>query len=221
MRLSRQKTGKGFDRNGDEILKIKQWLKRHLTTLILCLILLTGLGLLAYPSFSDYWNSFHQTRAVMSYAENVARMDQKEYERILKSARAYNKKLSKNGIHWTLSDEETAAYEKELNVQDSGIMGYITIDKIRVMLPIYHGTGEAVLQTSIGHLAETSLPVGGKTTHCVLSGHRGLPSAKLFTDLDKLVEGDTFTLFAPLPLLLTAFSTGFGRREPPTTSQIS
>ena len=166
----------------------------RLFTIILTAALFAGLFLLAYPSLADYWNSFHQTRAVMIYAENVANMNTKEYERILDSARIYNTDLAEKGISWTLSDEEREAYTAQLDIGGNGVMGYIKIQKIDVMLPIYHGTEENVLQTSIGHLEESSLPVGGESAHCMLSGHRGLPSARLFTDLDKLREGDTFTM---------------------------
>lgn len=166
---------------------------RLITGILVC-ALIVGVGLLAYPSFSDYWNSFHQTRAVMSYAEQVSDMNTEEYERILAEARDYNEELAARGINWTLSEEEKAAYEEQLDVGGNGIMGYIKIQKIDVTLPIYHGTEEKVLQTSIGHLEQSSLPVGGESTHCLLSGHRGLPSARLFTDLDRLKEGDTFTL---------------------------
>lgn len=166
----------------------------RLFTIILVAALFVGLSLLAYPSFADYWNSFHQSRAVMTYAENVADMNKEEYERILDEARIYNAELAERGINWKLSDEEREAYMSQLDVGGNGIMGYIRIQKIDVMLPIYHGTEEGILQTSIGHLEETSLPVGGSSTHSMLSGHRGLPSARLFTDLDKLREGDTFTM---------------------------
>ena len=161
---------------------------------ILVLILLAGLGLLVYPSFSDYWNSFHQTRAIMSYMESVGSMDTTAYDAIITSAHWYNNALDTGEFRWFLTDEEKDAYNKELNFNNNGNMGFITIDKIHVKLPVYHGTSESVLQTSIGHLEWTSLPVGGEGTHCVLSGHRGLPSAKLFTDLDKLTEGDVFSL---------------------------
>ena len=171
-----------------------RWFMDRLFTIILVAALIVGLVLLAYPSFADYWNSFHQSRAVMSYAESVANMNEEEYAKILDEARIYNKGLAEQGISWTPSDEQKEAYRSELDVDDSGIMGYIKIQKINVMLPIYHSTEESVLQTSIGHLEESSLPVGGESSHCMLSGHRGLPSARLFTDLDKMVEGDTFTL---------------------------
>ena len=180
----------------------------RISGIILILIFLAGVGLMVYPTFSDWWNSFHQSRAIMSYASSISEMDSAEYETILESAEDYNRKLAKDGISWVLTDKEKKEYKKQLSVDKSGIMGYIQIDKIHIMLPIYHGTDEAILQTSIGHLEQTSLPVGcasfdsktGKVTdkkegsHCVLSGHRGLPSAKLFSDLDKLVEGDIFTL---------------------------
>ena len=172
----------------------KSWFKRNLTTLLLLLMGAVGLGLILYPSFADWWNSFHQSRAVASYMEAVANMDKSMYEEMLRDADAYNAKLSKTGIQWMLTEEQKKEYEKVLNINDTGIMGYIDIPKINVELPIYHGTDEAVLQIAVGHLEGTSLPVGGKGSHCVVSGHRGLPSARLFTDIDKLVEGDTFTL---------------------------
>lgn len=171
-----------------------RWIKENRVTLIIVAVGLFGLGLILYPSVADWWNSFHQSRAVASYAQKVANMDTSEYERILAEAEAYNNNLAKSGINWKMSEEELAAYEKELDVTGTGIMGYITIPKIHVELPIYHGIDDAVLQIAIGHLSETSLPVGGQTAHCVVSGHRGLPSAKLFTDIDKLVEGDTWTV---------------------------
>ena len=170
------------------------WLKKNGFTLILLFILLAGVGLIAYPTFADWWNSFHQSRAVASYAEEVSNMNAEEYEKIIRKAEAYNKKLADSGILWTLDEDQEKEYEEQLNIGSSGIMGYISIPKIDVMLPIYHGIDEAVLQVAIGHISGTSLPVGGRSSHCVISGHRGLPSARLFTDIDKLVEGDTFTI---------------------------
>jgi sortase A len=172
-----------------------KWLKEKALSLILVAILLVGIGLIAYPSFSDYWNSFHQSRAIASYAESVADMSQEKYDEILAEAEAYNKKMAKTGLMWReLKEKEKKEYEKQLDVGASGIMGYIDIPKIDITLPIYHGTDEAVLQVAIGHLEGTSLPVGGEGSHCVMSGHRGLPSAKLLSDLDKMVEGDIFSL---------------------------
>ena len=127
----------------------------------------------------------------MDYAKSVSDMDSEAYDEILASAEAYN---AQNKMNWNFSEEDRKQYEKELNFNDSGIMGYINIPKIDIKLSIFHGTDESVLQTSIGHLEGTSLPIGGTGTHSVLSGHRGLPSARLFSDLDKLREGDVFTL---------------------------
>lgn len=170
------------------------WLKKNGLTLILLLILLIGAGLIAYPSFANWWNSFHQSRAVASYAETAANMNTEEYERIISKAQAYNRKLSRSGILWTLDEDEEKEYKEQLDIGTSGIMGYIDIPKIDVMLPIYHGIDESILQVAVGHIPGTSLPVGGEGSHCVVSGHRGLPSARLFTDIDKLVEGDSFTI---------------------------
>ena len=161
-------------------------------TIILVAALIIGLCLIGYPSFADYWNSMHQARTVMSYAESVANMDAEEYERLLDEARAYNAQIAERGINWAMTDGERAAYQSCLDIGGNGVMGYIKIQKIDVLLPIYHGTEEDVLQTSIGHLEQSALPVSGETVHSMMSGHRGLPSARLFSDLDKLREGDTF-----------------------------
>ena len=169
-------------------------MRKHITTIILVVIMLAGLSLLLYPSFSDYWNSFHQSRAVVAYAETVANIDDEEYERLWQQAERYNDKLVKSGIKWTMSDADMAEYNSTLSIGESGMMSYIEIPKINCSLPIYHGIEESVLQTAIGHIAGTSLPVGGESTHCVVSGHRGLPSAKLFTNLDQLIEGDIFLI---------------------------
>ena len=168
--------------------------KSRLINIILVAFLLVGLSLLLYPSVSDYWNSFHQTRAIMRYMEEVGSMDSEEYDRVINSAHAYNAAIDPTAFRWFLSDDMREVYQKELNFNNDGAMGFITIDKINVSLPIYHGTSEGILQTSIGHIEWTSLPVGGESSHCVLSGHRGLPRAKLFSDLDKLVVGDVFSL---------------------------
>ena len=169
-------------------------IRKHFTTILLVLILLTGVSLLLYPTVSDYWNSFHQSQAIASYVEAVAEIDNTDYEKMWQEAVAYNEKLKDNSGRWTPTDEELEEYERLLNVSDTGIMGYIEIPKIKVSLPIYHGTDEAILQIAIGHIPGSSLPVGGKGTHCVVSGHRGVPSAKLFTDMDQLEEGDLFMM---------------------------
>ena len=169
-------------------------MKKHLSTIILILILLIGLSLLLYPTLSDYWNSVHQSQAIAEYVEAVSNMDQEKYDLMLDNAKAYNQKLASSPTHWRLSDEEKNEYNSLLDVSGTGIMGHIEIPKINCSLPIYHGTDENVLQIAVGHISGSSLPVGGESTHTVLSGHRGLPSAKLFTNLDKLEEGDIFMI---------------------------
>ena len=171
-----------------------QWFKKKLPTILLVFVFLTGVALILYPTFADWWNSFHQSRAVASYMDSVSALDTEQYEEILAEADAYNQKLAETGVIWTLDEEQEKEYNDQLNINDSGIMGYIDIPKINITLPIYHGIDEEVLQVAIGHIAGSSLPVGGENTHCIVSGHRGLPSARLFTDLDKLVDGDTFTM---------------------------
>ena len=168
--------------------------KRDFSTVILILVFLVGLSLLLYPSVSDYWNSFHQSRAIATYAEQVANIDNDIYAQLWEDARAYNQTLVGKENRFQITDEERETYESLLNVGGNGIIGYIEVAKIGCSLPIYHGTDEGVLQIAVGHIEGTSLPTGGESTHCVVSGHRGLPSAKLFTDLDKLIPGDTFVL---------------------------
>lgn len=168
--------------------------KNNLTTILLIVILLAGLSLLLYPSVSNYWNSFHQTKAITDYTETVSSMDKEEYDKMLSDALLYNQGLSSQNNLFVLSESQKNIYNSLLNVSGLGVMGYIEIPSIDVSLPIYHGTEESVLQIAVGHLDWSSLPVGGEGSHCVLSGHRGLPSAKLFTNLDKLYEGDTFII---------------------------
>lgn len=168
--------------------------KGNYITILLVLILLVGLSLLLYPTVSDFWNSFHQSRAIASYAESVSAIDGLHYEKILAEAHAYNEELAENSKGWILSEKDRIEYERQLDIGENGIMGYIEIPKINCSLPIYHGTNEAILQVAVGHIEGTSLPVGGEGTHCVLSGHRGLPSAKLFTNLDQMEVGDIFML---------------------------
>ena len=169
-------------------------MKRRIINLSLILVFLIGLSLLLYPTVSDWWNSMHQTRAIANYSETIANLDNDEYEAIWRSAEEYNAALAQRGIRWTLTDEERADYVSQLDPGGTGIMGYIEIPKINCSLPVYHGTDASVLQIAVGHLEGTSLPVGGESTHCVLSGHRGLPSAKLFTNLDQMEIGDIFML---------------------------
>ncbi len=175
-------------------MKAKKRKKRvSISTVILVVILLAGISVMLYPSVSDWWNSMHATRAIASYVEAVEELTEEEKEEILETARQYNESLP-NGANFTVSDEQYATYESILDISGTGIMGYIQIPSINVNLPVYHGTEETVLQIAIGHIAGSSFPVGGVRTHCILSGHRGLPSAALFTDLDKLTEGDVFTV---------------------------
>lgn len=171
-----------------------RWIKKNLSSIILVLIFIIGLSLLLYPSFSDYWNSFHQSRAIASYAQSVTTIDDDQYEKMWAQAQEYNTTLAKKQNRWVLSEEEYEEYEDLLNIGGTGIIGYIEIPNIKVSLPIYHGVDEAVLQIAVGHIEGSSLPVGGEGTHCVISGHRGLPSAKLFTNLDEMEEGDLFMM---------------------------
>lgn len=182
----------GSQWQGESCMKKKK--SNYFITVILILMLLAGLSLLLYPSVSDYWNSFHQSQAISQYSEKVKNLDKETRKKMWEDAQRYNQRMNGQNKDYTLSEEEKAEYESMLNVDSNGIMGYIEIPKINCSLPIYHGTNASVLQTAIGHLEWTSLPVGGESTHCVLSGHRGLPSAKLFTNLDKLNEGDIFML---------------------------
>ena len=168
--------------------------KKHISTIIIALIFLAGLGFLLYPTVSNLWNRAHQSRAIATYTKQVEKLDDSQNKEMLKAARKYNKSLLKKSDHWKLSKKDKKKYESLLDVSGTGIMGYIEVPKIDCSLPIYHGTDEGALQIAIGHLEGSSLPVGGKSTHCVLSGHRGLPSARLFTDLDQMEEGDIFIL---------------------------
>jgi len=169
--------------------------KDRLSTFLLIVMIVIGLSLLLYPSVSDYWNSMHQSYAVATYIENVADIDDDKYKEMWELAFSFNKKLSDRENKYVLTDEQREEYRQLFNVGGNGIMGYIEVPSIDISLPIYHGVDEAVLQVAIGHLEWTSLPTGGAGTHCVVSGHRGLPSARLFTDLDQLVVGDLFMLY--------------------------
>ena len=168
--------------------------RKHISTIILCITFITGLSLLLYPTVSNYWNAQHQTQAVVDYTERIEKMDDSEKLAEIDRAVSYNSVLVDNGRRFSPNKEEKEIYNSILSVDDNGMMGYITIPELRLKLAIYHGVDESVLQVGIGHIEGSSLPVGGEGTHCVLSGHRGLPSAKLFTDIDKLVIGDVFML---------------------------
>ena len=165
-----------------------------LSTIILTVILLTGLGVMLYPTVSDYWNSFHQTRAIANYDAVVAELDETDYEALFQAAEEYNEKLRELGAPFSEHEELSELYYSVLDVAGNGIVGYINIPKINVNLPVYHGTSDSVLNVAVGHLEGSSLPIGGESRHSVLSAHRGLPSAKLFTNLDQLEVADIFTI---------------------------
>ena len=169
-------------------------MRKHITTIILLIILLVGLGLLFYPSVSNWWNERVSSRAISTYDESVANLTDEEYEEMLAAAEDYNTRLSEAGVSAFYNPDLIEGYEDTIDITGTGIMGYITIEKISVQLPIYHGTSVDVLQVAAGHLEGTSLPVGGESTHAVIMAHRGLPSAMLFTDLNELEVGDTFTI---------------------------
>ncbi len=177
-------------------------MKKHLTTILLIVIFMVGLSLLLYPTVSDYWNSLHQSRAIATYSKQVENLDEDRYAQIWDEAYAYNRSLVERSNSYVLNEEQVLAYNDLLDVGSDGVMCYIEIPSISVCLPVYHGTDETVLQIAVGHLEWSSLPVGGESSHCVVSGHRGLPSAKLFTNLDKLVVGDLF-MFRILDEVLT------------------
>lgn len=160
--------------------------------ILLAVAMLTGLSLILYPTVSDLWNSYHQTKAVLSYAEVVSGMKEEEKAAWKAAAIAYNEALAEKGSHWDMTQEEWEEYERQLDVTGTGIMAYVEIPQINVSLPIYHGTEESVLQQAAGHIEGSSLPIGGENSHAAISGHRGLPSARLFTDIDQLEEGSVF-----------------------------
>lgn len=167
--------------------------KSTVSTIILVVLLLVGLSVMLYPTVSDWWNSKVQSRAIAAYSEAVDQIDDNTYEEMLEQARAYNRKLF--ALSAPFSDcEDVPGYDETLDISGTGILGYISIPQIKVELPIYHGTSAEVLNIAAGHLQGSSLPVGGENTHAVISAHRGLPSARLFTDIDQLREGDTFTI---------------------------
>jgi len=169
-------------------------MRKKKATHIFIMIFLAGLSLLLYPTVSSSWNAIHASEAVTSYREEADALSENQYDELFSAAQSYNSALAEKEQSYGLSEEQQKVYEGLLNLNGSGIMGYIEIPSIDVELPIYHGTDESVLQRSVGHLDWTSLPVGGENTHCVLSGHRALPSAKLFTDLNKLNIGDLFMI---------------------------
>lgn len=162
-------------------------------TTVFPILLLLGMCLLLYPTVSDYWNSLHQSKVIAGYMDTVASISKEDSSAILAEARAYNDRLSRQTVSF-LTEEQRKEYYKQLDVTGNGVLGYIEIPDIQCRLPVYHGTSDSTLQVAAGHIEGSSLPVGGVGSHCVISGHRGLPSAKLFTNLDQLREGDVFLL---------------------------
>ncbi len=167
-------------------------IKKYLSDIVVAIILIAGVGLLAYPTIADYVNELHSSKAIGSYVEKTKDLSKEEKENLLEEAREYNKSLVDKINRYYLNEEEKKRYNHILNITKTGIMAYIEIPKLNVYMPVYHGTDEGVLQIAAGHLPGSSFPVGGESTHSLISGHSGLPSAKLFTDIDKLQEGDLF-----------------------------
>ncbi len=171
-------------------------MKRFIINIIIAIVFLGGLSILLYPTVSDYLNEKNASRTIVSYEDSIASLGEEDYSQEIGTAREYNEYLTQySGLGNAAaveSEQDDNPYEKLLNVGKSGVMAVIRIPAIDVNLPIYHGTSEAVLQTSVGHYLGSSLPIGGESTHAILTGHRGLPSAKLFTDLDRLEVGDVF-----------------------------
>ena len=168
-------------------------MRKHKTVIFLTLGFLVGICILLYPAFSNYWNSRTQSRAITNYESVLENLKPEDYAAIFEEAYAYNKALNETDFP-LLDYDQVPGYYDTLRITDNDMIGYLKIDRIGVELPIYHGTSDAVLSRGVGHLEGSSLPVGGESTHSVMSAHRGLPSAKLFTDLDRLEIGDTFKI---------------------------
>lgn len=165
-----------------------------ISTIIMLLLILGGGTIIAYPTFADWWNSYHQTRAIASYVSAVEEADPAALQAMMDEAKAYNKSLLTKPNRFNFTEADEAEYKRILDPTGQGIMGYVSVARLHINYPIYHSVDEAILQVAIGHIEGSSLPVGGPSVHAAISGHRGLPSAKLFSDLDKMVEGDTFTI---------------------------
>ncbi len=175
-------------------------MKRTLINLLFGVMFLAGFGILSYPTISDQWNTYRQSRLISDYQETIQQMEPEDYSREWEAARAFNDGFEKNNLYGDVfgtSGEELTdtEYWNILNVAGDGVMGYLSIPKINVRLAIYHGTQDDVLQTGVGHLSGTKLPIGGEGTHSILAAHRGLPSARLFTDIDQLYRGDKFYIY--------------------------
>ncbi len=168
-------------------------MKKHKTVIFLTLGFLIGISILLYPAISNFWNKITQSRAIVDYESALEDLNSNDYTDIFKAADDYNKALY-NTFEPMLNYKEVEGYNDALNLAEDGMMGYLKIERIGVELPIYHGTSDHVLNMGVGHLEGTSLPIGGQSTHSVMSAHRGLPSSKLFTDLDRIEKGDTFQI---------------------------
>lgn len=169
-------------------------MKKRKSNYILAIMFIAGLSLLLYPSFAEWWNSSRSTKAIQEYSTEVSMLTEEQYKKLWDDAIKYNKRLAAEGQTFALDSDRKREYNKQLNIGKNNVIGYVEIDRLSINLPIYHGTSDTVLGNGAGHLEWSSLPVGGKSSHCVLSGHRGLPSARLFTDIDELKEGDLFRL---------------------------
>ena len=183
-----------FEESREGVVAKKKKRGIRISTILLIIVFAAGISLLLYPTISDWWNSFHQTQVITTYSNEVDNLNEETYAALLESAEEYNEWLFTSGHGLGLDDDELEEYEAQLSFGTTSVIAYIEIPKIDVYLPIYHGTSDSVLSSGIGHLEGSSLPVGGMSTHCVLSGHRGLVSSKLFTDIDELEIGDTFII---------------------------
>ncbi len=168
---------------------------RKISGILFGLMFLVGLGILCYPTISDQWNTYRQNQLITTYEEAISALEPEDYSREWEAARRFDEGLTSNNIYGDVFGEEgeeleDTEYWKVLNISGDGVMGYLSIPKVNLKLSVYHGTAEDVLQTGVGHLNGTSLPIGGEGTHSVLAAHRGLPSARLFTDIDQLYKGD-------------------------------
>lgn len=172
-------------------------MRQKISTVLFGLLFLVGFGVLTYPTISNQWNNYRQNRLISEYKGAISKMEPEDFKTEWRTARKFNKALEQNNLYGDVFGEEhqeleDTEYWKILNIAGDGVMGYLSIPKINVRLSIYHGTGDDILQTGVGHLSGTKLPIGGKSTHCVLAAHRGLPSARLFTDIDQMERGDQF-----------------------------
>lgn len=174
-------------------------MKRKIANILFGILFLIGFGILIYPTVSDQWNTYRQNQLISSYESQVSDLTEEDFTDEWKKAEAFNSNLTQNNLYGDVFGEDekdirTTEYWKVLNVAGDGVMGYLSIPKINIKLAVYHGTADDVLQTGVGHLNGTKLPIGGESTHCVLAAHRGLPSARLFTDIDQMKKGDMFYL---------------------------